>query len=160
MDVGGRRFGSREGVVNERGRRTNKEEKAEERRVPHSRRLSCSPSAYHGVTGQDLYVEFIVAESALVRFMDVFRRSAAARVIYRSTLSLPFPSLQSPPPPNPLSTLTNLVSLQPCPVPLCFYEYFSLLYLTLNSMSMKEEWSKNKWSRTRIWKEREELIGE
>ena len=100
MDVGGRRFGSREGVVNERGRRTNKEEKAEERRVPHSRRLSCSPSAYHGVTGQDLYVEFIVAESALVRFMDVFRRSAAARVIYRSTLSLPFPSLQSPPPPT------------------------------------------------------------
>ena len=62
---------------------------AEGRRSPHSRRLSCSPSAYHSVTGQDLYVEFIVAESALLRFMDVFRRSAAVRVIYRSVLTLP-----------------------------------------------------------------------
>ena len=32
----------------------------------------------HGVTGQDLYVEFIVAESALLRFMDVFRRRHSA----------------------------------------------------------------------------------
>ena len=69
--------------VKRRGRR---------RRSPHSRRLSCSPSAYHSVTGQDLYVEFIVAESALLRFMDVFRRSAAVRVIYRSALT-PFPLL-------------------------------------------------------------------
>lgn len=65
------------------------ERRGEERRSLHSRRLSCSPSAYHSVTGQDLYVEFIVAESALLRFMDVFRRNAAARVIYRSSLILP-----------------------------------------------------------------------
>lgn len=61
----------------------------------HSQRLSCSPSAYHGVSRQDLYVEFIVAESALLDFMDVFRRSAAARVIYRLSLLpsiLRFPS--------------------------------------------------------------------
>lgn len=64
-------------------------EERKKKRDPHSRRLSCSPSAYHGVRGQDLYVEFIVAESALLRFMDVFRRSAAARVIYRGTLALP-----------------------------------------------------------------------
>lgn len=72
------------------------------KRDPHSRRLSCSPSAYHGVRGQDLYVEFIVAESALLRFMDVFRRSAAARVIYRGTLALP---------PSPSHSVTELFSL-------------------------------------------------
>lgn len=71
-------------------------------RDPHSRRLSCSPSAYHGVRGQDLYVEFIVAESALLRFMDVFRRSAAARVIYRGTLALPA---------SPSRSVTELFSL-------------------------------------------------
>lgn len=76
------------------------------KRDPHSRRLSCSPSAYHGVRGQDLYVEFIVAESALLRFMDVFRRSAAARVIYRGTLALP---------PSPSHSVTELFSLSLSP---------------------------------------------
>lgn len=66
-------------------------------RAPHSRRLSCSPSAYHSVRGQDLYVEFIVAESALLRFMDVFRRNAAACVIYRGALyAHPFSSVHQP----------------------------------------------------------------
>lgn len=82
--------GSKEWTEREGERRRRRRGK---KRDPHSRRLSCSPSAYHGVRGQDLYVEFIVAESALLRFMDVFRRSAAARVIYRGTLALPpFPS--------------------------------------------------------------------
>lgn len=86
------------------GRRRRRRSRWEKKRDPHSRRLSCSPSAYHGVRGQDLYVEFIVAESALLRFMDVFRRSAAARVIYRGTLALP---------PSPSRSVTKLLSLPP-----------------------------------------------
>lgn len=78
-----------DGMERRKKKKKKKEEGEGEKRDPHSRRLSCSPSAYHGVRGQDLYVEFIVAESALLRFMDVFRRSAAARVIYRGTLALP-----------------------------------------------------------------------
>lgn len=96
--------GSEDWTERSGGRRRRRRSRREKKRDPHSRRLSCSPSAYHGVRGQDLYVEFIVAESALLRFMDVFRRSAAARVIYRGTLALPpspsrsvtEPSLPSP----------------------------------------------------------------
>lgn len=91
--------GSKEWTERRRRRRRRRRRK---KRDPHSRRLSCSPSAYHGVRGQDLYVEFIVAESALLRFMDVFRRSAAARVIYRGTLALP---------PSPSHSVTELFSL-------------------------------------------------
>lgn len=102
--VGGAAEGAKSKRKGERRRRRGK------KRDPHSRRLSCSPSAYHGVRGQDLYVEFIVAESALLRFMDVFRRSAAARVIYRGTLALP---------PSPSHSVTELfsppLSLSPSP---------------------------------------------
>lgn len=84
-------------------------EERKKKRDPHSRRLSCSPSAYHGVRGQDLYVEFIVAESALLRFMDVFRRSAAARVIYRGTLALPPSPFRS----ETLLSLSLSISLSP-----------------------------------------------
>lgn len=86
--VGGAAEGAKSKRKGERRRRRRRRRRGK-KRDPHSRRLSCSPSAYHGVRGQDLYVEFIVAESALLRFMDVFRRSAAARVIYRGTLALP-----------------------------------------------------------------------
>lgn len=95
---GSKEWTEREG---ERRRRRRRRWRKGKKRDPHSRRLSCSPSAYHGVRGQDLYVEFIVAESALLRFMDVFRRSAAARVIYRGTLALP---------PSPSHSVTELSS--------------------------------------------------
>lgn len=98
----------RNGKKKERRRRRRRRRRGK-KRDPHSRRLSCSPSAYHGVRGQDLYVEFIVAESALLRFMDVFRRSAAARVIYRGTLALL---------PSPSRSVTELFSLSRSPPPL------------------------------------------
>lgn len=99
------------------GRRRRRRSRWEKKRDPHSRRLSCSPSAYHGVRGQDLYVEFIVAESALLRFMDVFRRSAAARVIYRGTLALP---------PSPSRSVTKLLSLPPDSLPHSFPVFLSV----------------------------------
>lgn len=107
-----RRRARREGKEWTEGeRRKRRRRRREKKRDPHSRRLSCSPSAYHGVRGQDLYVEFIVAESALLRFMDVFRRSAAARVIYRGTLALP---------PSPSRSVTKLFS----PFSLCSLALF------------------------------------
>jgi len=104
--------GSKEWTEREgEGRKREKKEERKKKRDPHSRRLSCSPSAYHGVRGQDLYVEFIVAESALLRFMDVFRRSAAARVIYRGTLALPPSPSRSEAPLSP--SLRSSCSLPP-----------------------------------------------